>query len=834
MNMDINILVVEDSAPDRLMISSILKDYNVLMARDGKEALEILDKHEDISLLVLDLNMPVMNGFEVLETLKSHKKHKNLRTIILTVFDEAENEIKGLKLGAVDYIRKPIHKETFKARIDKHIDLLRYQRALEAKFEEQKNTLDMIIRQAPIGILISYSDEMYHSNGNTVIQVNPVLEQIVGRTEEEIASLGCENLTHPEDREREKKYFEKLYSGAIKKFTMEKRMIKPDGSVVRVDMIAAALNVSGNKKYNHICLVQDITERKNMEKALRESERSKSVLLSHLPGLAYRCKYDRDWTMQYVSSGCYGLTGYPAESLLYNRDITYNDIIAPEYRDLLWDLWQQLIPERKPFKYEYEIITADGERKWVLEEGQGIYNDKGEVEALEGIILDISDRKKIENDLRYVNEHDGLTGLYNRRVLENILKKDAVALSDRKRAVISVNLSTVQSLTRSYSFHYTQDIIEKAARELEKLCSETRLLFISYWDRFVFYMREYNDKKEIIDFCADIKETLDALLRTERIDYGIGVVQIDSMHHFDIDELLKKLLIASEKSLNSDQPELTPCFYGKEIEMEILREEEIKREFANIANNDDEGDCHLYLQYQPIMDLKSDRISGFEALARLKCSRLGLVSPLEFIPLAEETKLIVPIGWKIMRKALLFLKRIESMGYEGISVSVNVSVIQLLKNDFVEKLFGLINELQVSPKHIGIEITESVFSDNYNEVNQIINQLRDAGLYVAIDDFGKGYSSLARERELNVDYLKIDKHFIDKLIKAYPENAITSDIISMAHKLGHFTIAEGVEDERQIQYLKKWNCDKIQGFFIGVPLDEELAIEFLVRTYKSD
>lgn len=832
--MDINILVVEDSAPDRLMISSILKDYNVLMARDGKEALEILDKHEDISLLVLDLNMPVMNGFEVLETLKSHKKHKNLRTIILTVFDEAENEIKGLKLGAVDYIRKPIHKETFKARIDIHIDLLRYQRALEAKFEEQKNTLDMIIRQAPIGILISYSDEMYHSNGNTVIQVNPVLEQIVGRTEEEIASLGCENLTHPEDREREKKYFEKLYSGAIKKFTMEKRMIKPDGSVVWVDMIAAALNVSGNKKYNHICLVQDITERKNMEKALRESERSKSVLLSHLSGLAYRCKYDRDWTMQYVSSGCYGLTGYPAESLLYNRDITYNDIIAPEYRDLLWDLWQQLIPERKPFKYEYEIITADGERKWVLEEGQGIYNDKGEVEALEGIILDISDRKKIENDLRYVNEHDGLTGLYNRRVLENILKKDAVALSDRKRAVISVNLSTVQSLTRSYGFHYTQDIIEKAARELEKLCSETRLLFISYWDRFVFYMREYNDKKEIIDFCADIKETLDALLRTERIDYGIGVVQIDSMHHFDIDELLKKLLIASEKSLNSDQPELTPCFYGKEIEMEILREEEIKRELANIANNDDEGDCHLYLQYQPIMDLKSDRISGFEALARLKCSRLGLVSPLEFIPLAEETKLIVPIGWKIMRKALLFLKRIESMGYEGISVSVNVSVIQLLKNDFVEKLFGLINELQVSPKHIGIEITESVFSDNYNEVNQIINQLRDAGLYVAIDDFGKGYFSLARELELNVDYLKIDKHFIDKLIKAYPENAITSDIISMAHKLGHFTIAEGVEDERQIQYLKKWNCDKIQGFFIGVPLDEELAIEFLVRTYKSD
>ena len=171
-------------------------------------------------------------------------------------------------------------------------------------------------------------------------------------------------------------------------------------------MIVAPLNLSNNQHKSYICLVQDITDRKLFEKALNESERSKSVFLSHLPGLAYRCYYDREWTMQYVSDGCYSLTGYPPECLLYNRDLSYNDIISPEYRETLWNKWEQILAKREPFKHEYEIITATGEKKWVLELGQGVFDGKGEVEALEGIVLDISDRKAIEDALKYNNEHD--------------------------------------------------------------------------------------------------------------------------------------------------------------------------------------------------------------------------------------------------------------------------------------------------------------------------------------------------------------------------------------------------------------------------------------------
>ena len=201
-------------------------------------------------------------------------------------------------------------------------------------------------------------------------------------------------------------------------------------------------------------------ERKAIER-LHESERSKSVFLSHLPGLAYRCYKDQDWTMQYVSQGCFNLTGYPPESLLYNRDLSYNDLISPEYRVALWNEWERILAKREPFKHEYEIITATGEKKWVLELGQGIYNEQGEVEALEGIVLDISERKAIENTLKYNSEHDQWTGLYNRNYLVSLLEKDLKLRRAAKKALIGINLSMIHLLTVNYGFQYSQNLIKK-------------------------------------------------------------------------------------------------------------------------------------------------------------------------------------------------------------------------------------------------------------------------------------------------------------------------------------------------------------------------------------
>ena len=310
-----------------------------------------------------------------------------------------------------------------------------------------------------------------------------------------------------------------------------------------------------------------------------------------------------------------------------NKDLSFNDLIAPKYRSLLREEWSRVLPKRIPFKYEYEITTKSGEQKWVLELGQGVYNDDGEVEALEGIILDISDRKQVENNLRYVNEHDVWTGLHNLRYLEKLLKQDSKESFNAKRALISINMSTVQKLIDTHGFYYGRDLIKDIAVHLQKLCTDDRLLFSTYESHFTFYIKNYQTKEELVAFCNSIVQVLKSVLSTERIGGGIGVFEICKDCSYSTNQLLSNILIASERAAEYSDADFGICFYDTELENKIIREQEIKRELSYIISNENDG--RLYLQYQPIIDLKSNRIFAFEALARLKSDNLGNVSPLE-------------------------------------------------------------------------------------------------------------------------------------------------------------------------------------------------------------
>ena len=292
-----------------------------------------------------------------------------------------------------------------------------------------------------------------------------------------------------------------------------------------------------------------------------------------------------------------------------------------------------------------------------------------------------------------------------------------------------------------------------------------------------------------------------------------------------MDLILKNLLIASERAVNGRPTDFEYCFFDAEMEIQLKREKDIQHELMQIATTDSNGG--IYLLYQPIVDLGSNRIYGFEALARLKTEKYGIVSPLEFIPIAEKTKLIVPLGEKIIYIAFGFLNKLAKQGYGDINISINVSASQLLEGDFAEDVFRIIDEMNVCPDNITFEITESVYVANYGKINDIIAKLRCKGIHIAIDDFGRGYSSLAAELGLRANCLKIDKFFIDALMTGDPDKAITSDIISMAHKLGHYVIAEGVEHEEQKKYLVHYGCEKIQGFLFSKPVEGEKAIELL-------
>lgn len=189
--------------------------------------------------------------------------------------------------------------------------------------------------------------------------------------------------------------------------------------------------------------------------------------------------------------------------------------------------------------------------------------------------------------------------------------------------------------------------------------------------------------------------------------------------------------------------------------------------------------------------------------------------------------MIAPFGERIILQAFSFLNKLKENGHDTIAVSINISTIQILEDGFANRLLGMITDMHLNPENIGIELTESVFATERAEINTVIDTLKAAEIKVLIDDFGTGYSSFARVSELNIDFLKIDKSFIDKLLVMNPEETIAGDIISMAHKLGHYVVAEGVEYEKQLSYLRDHGCDRIQGYLISKPLDEDSALNSL-------
>ena len=502
--MSAKILVVDDSLTARKLISGMLTAYTVLTACDGKDALRMIDENPDIDLVILDLNMPVMDGFEVLRILKSEIRYAKIRTIILTNFDEIDNEIKGLNLGAIDYIRKPVNMESLLIRIEIHLNLKQAQELLEKEnllldqvvrekttaiqelFEKTRNSeilFRSIFNQAPIGIAFVSESHFISYTADQIPCINPMFEKILGRSKEELDQIDWAEITHPDDLDEDLDHFRKFKSGMIDSYTMQKRFIKPDGSVIWVNMIVAPLSLSQEAAAYHLCLINDITERKTVEAALSESERSKKTLLANLPGMAFRCSCDRNWTIEYVSDGCYELTGYDPETILKNRDRFFHDLILPDYLEPIRKESLRLLDLHTPLRYEFEIRTASGRIKWVLGAEQGVYDEHGNPEAIEGILIDITAQREQEKVIQHINYHDFLTGLHNRRYFEDSLKKYCHA-EHLPLSIVLVNINGIRLINDALGFAEGDKMIIDASGILRSCCRECDVLARTGGDEF--------------------------------------------------------------------------------------------------------------------------------------------------------------------------------------------------------------------------------------------------------------------------------------------------------------------------------------------------------------
>lgn len=689
--------------------------------------------------------------------------------------------------------------------------------------------LRSIFEQSTIGIAIVKGYGNMAKQIDSLPGVNPSFARILDRSIEDIENINWMDITHPHDLEIEKELFAQFKAGIINNYELDKRITRPDGSAIWVKLMVAALKLHEFKDDYYLCLMTDLTNNIQLEQTLRESERSKALLLDNIPGMMYRCKYDKAWTMLYVSEGCKALTGYPSESLVSNRDISFEAVIAEEYRKSVWDEWKRAIKKRKKAVIEYEIITADGVRKWVWEQGQAVYGQDGKPTVLEGIILDITDRKINEIRLNYLHQHDRLTGIGNINLFADFVAAENTSAQIGSRAVILLNVRRYNILKTTFGFKFSQQLIKDIGLYLSHLAQHNACsIFHIASDQFILYIKGYGGKQDLVELCKDIIDNLHKNIAVKALNYNLGVLELGA-EKMDAETIIRKASLANGAVGQDGSANYT--FFDNTMEEKHIRALAIRQALMYTVNNNDGS---LYMAYQPILNLFTGRIAGMEALARYQNDKLGFVAPSEFIPIAEANQLILPMGAMIMRKVFKFAKQLSQTAPPTFFISFNVSVLQLMNEEFYEDILLAINETGVNPAMLHLEMTESIFIDDYNEVNIRLDEIRALGIKIIIDDFGTGYSSLARERELKLDCLKIDKQFIDDLLSGDTNKSIAADIISMAHKLGHSVIAEGIERQEQKDYLIEHHCDMLQGYLYSKPLEADKAKQFFIDNINQE
>jgi len=493
---------------------------------------------------------------------------------------------------------------------------------------------------------------------------------------------------------------------------------------------------------------------------------------------------------------------------------------AKQYADFL----DRLRAERRVTNFEMSLRRAGGELRDCLVSAERV-QFIGQP-ALLVLLNDITERKRYEERITYLATHDGLTGLGNRRLIEDRIAQSITHArrTGRQTAVLFVDLDRFKVVNEGYGRALGDALIQASGRRLAGAVREGDTVARLYGDEFLVML---SDLRRTADVYVLAQKLLDALSpplaidgRKAQVTASIGV----ALHPVDgetADVLISHANAAMDRAKAAGGN--TYQFYTKDMGEAAERRVELETELRGAL-----AAGQLELAYQPRVDLESRRIAGCEALLRWNHPRLGAVSPAVFVPVAEESGLIVPIGEWVLRTACARARAWADAGLPPVPVSVNLSIRQFAQQDVAALVLRVLKDTGLPPAQLELEITESLIAQDTEKVIATVNRLKAAGVKLAIDDFGTGYSSLSYLKHFRADSLKIDRSFVRDML-ADPDAAIISlAVISLAHSLRMTAVAEGVETAEQCAFLKENGCDGIQGYHFSRPVNPE-AFEALLR-----
>ena len=515
-----------------------------------------------------------------------------------------------------------------------------------------------------------------------------------------------------------------------------------------------------------------------------------------------------------------------AGDLLYSNPVGNNIVqeIKQESGSNKVSLWQEFV--NKFIEQEQRTEKIGVNDKTFLFQSIPLHSE----DAIHLYGTDVSEFQTTQQDIENLLNYDFLTGLPTRSLFSEKLEKNLIQArkNDELVGVLFIDLDNFKKVNDSLGHAMGDRLLTNVAQKLRDFFTEDAFLARLSGDEFGAIVNNCKTVTEISELLEELINNFSEPFKINNaegqeneifmtLSVGAAVYPNDSE---DLDQLIKNSETAKNKVKENGKNHYR--FYSDEMNEEVLQDLELEAKLRHAIDNNE-----FILHYQPQIDLNEEQVFGVEALIRWENEELGLVSPGRFIPLAERTGLIIPIGNWVLKQACVEAKEFHKAGFPDLKMSINLSARQFADNNLVQKISNILDKTGLDPAKLELEITESVIMKDVQEsVNKLI-QLKKLGVQFSIDDFGTGYSSLSYLKEFPIGTLKIDRSFVDQVPGDKNDTAIVKAIIDLAHNLNLNVIAEGVENSEHLQFLEQNDCDRIQGYYFGRPMAKKELLKFL-------
>jgi len=853
--------------------------YKTLVAYNGRSALEIL-RHHPVSLMLIDLHLPDMSGLDVLRQLAD--EGRTVPTILATAHGSEEIAVESFHLGVQDYLTKPVDSAQLNEALTRALSVSRLRREkslLTAQLREQvKNQMIMgRIGQSVISTLhldevlrriVHAAVELTHAEEGFIALPDEHTDRLYLRAVWNIAEEKAKTMRLPvtdtlvgealsqrkairSNRQSDHEQLIKVSTGFLVHSLMHMPIIHRDQPLGVLSVVNhssarpfqekdeaslaalagyAAIAIDNAILYERA--QQVIAERMRAEEALRTSEERYA--------LAAESANDGIWDWDLLANALYlsarwkSILGYKPSEIGSDPDEWLKRVHPDDLDKVRVGISAYLERHTEYLEIEHRLQHKNGEYRWMLCRGKAVWDANDQANRLAGSLTDITDRRNNEQRLLQNAFYDQLTGLANRALFNDRLTmaiQRGQRRSDYLFAVLFLDLDRFKDINDSLGHFFGDRLLIAIARILEKRLRPTDTVARFGGDEFVILLddiRLSTNATQIADWIQDaLNSPITVGVHEVYISASIGIVLSETGYSNPADVLRDAdIAMYHAKSSGKAHFEIFDPLMRTRIMERLEMENNLRRAF-------EKNELRVY--YQIIVSLETGNIKSLEALVRWQHPSRGLLEPKDFLPLAEETGLIVQIDRWVTQEACQQLHKWqqEFPWLASLGVSVNFSSKQFVQKDLLTFIQKVLTETQVNPECLTVEITENIIVDNRDDIIELCNHINDLGVHVQIDDFGSGYSSLSYLSKFQFNALKIDRSFIKKIVENRSEAEIVQAIVLLSHRLGIGVIAEGVETEGQLAQLKGLGCEYGQGYLLSEPVPEATAVRFLVDNNRT-